>query len=469
MNRISFPTAQTILIVLAAVAALLTWIIPAGNYDSLVYNKSNNTFSVISNANTTSLPANKETLYELQINIPLEKFTSGGIYKPISIPNTYKRVASKPQSFFNFIQAPIKGIIEAADVIFLVLFIGGLVGIMNLTGAFNAGIFWLANALKGREFILIFLTTLLVAIGGTTFGFAEETLAFFPILIPVFIAAKYDALVGLACIFLGSTVGGMCSTTNPFATIIASDAAGINWTTGLNGRLIMFCICITICILYILRYAKRIKKDPTKSLIYNNREEINALFGISKTDNLKLNTRLRIILSVFASCFVIMIIGVTKLDWWFIEMTSVFLCGAILIAFIGKIKEANFVNAFIKGASDLLGVAFIIGIARGISILMNDGLISDTVLFYSSNLTDGMNPTLFVNSLFIIYNGLSFFIPSSSGLAVLTMPIISPLSDSMGIGRELIVNAYQFGNGLFNVINPTSLILASLGVVKNWI
>jgi len=229
----------------------------------------------------------------------------------------------------------------------------------------------------------------------------------------------------------------------------------------------MFIICVTISILYILRYAKKIKKDPTKSLIFDQKEAMESHFGhLSKGEIVLLTNKLKLILFVFASCFIIMIIGVALLDWWFLEMTSVFLVGAIAIGFIAKINESDFVNAFSKGAGELLGVAFIIGIARGVSILMDDGLISDTVLYNASALTEGMNKGVFANSLFFIYNGLSFFIPSSSGMAVLTMPIISPLADTVGIGREIIVNAYQYGQGLFAIINPTGLILASLAIVK---
>jgi len=467
MKKLNFPTAQTILLVIAAFVALLTWIIPAGKYDSLVYNKSDKTFIIQSKGKPRLIPANQKALDQLNIKIPLKNFTNGDIYKPISIPNTYKRVEAKPQGFLEFAQAPIKGIVQASDVIFLVLIIGGFIGIMNLTGAFDAGILWLSNALKGREYILIILTTTLVAIGGTTFGFAEETLAFIPILIPVFIAAKYDAMVAIACVFLGSSVGTMCSTTNPFATIIASDAAGINWTTGLYGRLIMLCVCVTVSILYILRYAKRVKKDPSKSIIFDQKEKIEFLFGNAKDAPLsKLSPKIRIILFLFITCFIVMIIGVSQLDWWFTDMTSVFLVGAILIGFVAKINETDFVNAFSKGAGELLGVAFIIGIARGISILMNDGFISDTVLSSTSSITEGMDKGLFVNALFFIYNGLSFFIPSSSGMAVLTMPIMSPLADTVGIGREIIVNTYQYGMGLFAIINPTGLILATLGIAK---
>ncbi|WP_298496524.1 YfcC family protein [uncultured Algibacter sp.] len=466
MKTIKFPTAQTILIIIAGLLALLTWIVPSGKYDSLSYNKLENTFTKTSLSESTKIDATQENLDLLEIKIPLEKFTNGDIWKPISIPNTYKQVEAKPQGVIAFIKSPIKGIIEGADIIFLVLIIGGLIGIINYTNAFDAGISWLAKTLKGYEYVLIILVTTLVAIGGTTFGLAEETIAFYPILIPIFLAAKYDAMVPLASIYIGSSIGTMCSTTNPFSSIIASDAAGINWTSGITGRFIMLSLGTLICILYIIRYAQRVKKDPTKSIIYNQKEAIEQHFGSTTNDSLKLTFRLRLILIIFILCFIIMIYGVSQLEWWFLEMTVVFLLGAIAIGIIGKIKEHTFVDVFVKGAGELLGVAIIIGIARGVTILMNDGQISDTLLYYASNATNGMNKGVFINAMLYIYGGLSFFIPSSSGMAVLTMPIMSPLADGVGIGREMIVNAYQYGMGLFAFINPTGLILASLAIVK---
>jgi len=465
MKKLKFPSAQTVLLIIAAFVALLTWIVPAGQFDRLAYNKEKNQFIITSQSVETVFTASQKTLDSLEIKIPLVKFTSGDIWKPISIPNTYKKQKSNPQGLIAFIKAPIKGIIQISDIMLLVLIIGGLIEIVNYTGAFGAGISWLSKTLEGKEYILVVVVTSLIALGGTTFGMAEETIPFFPILIPVFLAAKYDALVPVACIFIGSSIGTMISTTNPFSVIIASDAAGINWTTGMNGRVIFLLISLTICTLYILRYAKRVKKDPTKSLIYNQLDEIHKLFPITSKP-LKLTGELRLILFVFISCFVIMVYGVTKLDWWFIEMTSVFFAGAIIIGFIAKIKEGVFVSTFVKGATSLLGVAFIIGIARGVTILMEDGLISDTLLYYSSHLTNGMNKGVFINALFLIYNGLSFFISSSSGMAVLTMPIMAPLADGVGLGREAIVNAYQFGMGLFAFINPTGLILATLAIAK---
>jgi uncharacterized ion transporter superfamily protein YfcC len=467
LKKLKFPTAQTILILIAALVTLLTWLIPAGKYDSLEYQTSNQMFIIKAIDKTIELPATQKTLQDLNIKIPIEKFINGDIYKPIGIPYTYKELKSQPQGFAALVKSPIKGIIAASDIIFLVLIIGGLIGIMNRTGAFDAGISWIADTLKGREYILIILVTTLIAAGGTTFGLAEETMAFYPILIPVFLAAKYDAMVGLACIFLGSGIGSMCSTINPFATIIASDAAGINWTTGFYNRLIMLGVCLIITIIYILRYAKRVKDDPSKSLIFDQKEELEKHFGLQHINTTtKFTNRLRLITVVFSLCFIVMIIGVSFLDWWFVEMTATFLVGAIIIGFIGKINESDFVETFAKGAAELLSVAFIIGIARGVTILMEDGLISDTILYHASTFTEGMNKGVFTNVMLFIYGGLSFFMPSSSGMAVLTMPIMSPLADTVNIGRETIVDTYLYGMGLFYLINPTSLILAALAIVK---
>ena len=464
--KFKFPSAQTILFIIAGLVAIMTWLVPAGKYDSLTYNTNSQKFERVGMGNTTELAATQATLDELGIKIPLEKFTSGSIYKAIGIPNTYKEVDANPQGVAAFLQSPVKGIIAAADIIFLVLIIGGLIGIMNSTGSFDAGISRLASALRGREYVLIILVTTLVAIGGTTFGLAEETMAFYPILIPVFIAARYDAIVGLASVFLGSAIGTMCSTTNPFSAIIASDAAGINWTTGLNGRAFMLALCLLITIIYIMRYAKKVKADPSTSIVYDQKEELESKFGYDDSKQIELTGRHKLMLTVFTLCFVIMIIGVSMLDWWYVEMTTVFVVGSILIGFLARLKESDFIAAFAKGAGDLLSVAFIIGIARGVSIIMDDGQISDTMLHYASGITEGMNKGIFANVMMVVYSGLSFFIPSSSGMAVLTMPVMSPLADTVGVGREVVVNCYQYGMGLFYLINPTGLILASLAVVN---
>lgn len=288
--------------------------------------------------------------------------------------------------------SPIKGIIEASDIIFLVLILGGLIGVMNASGSFTAGIAWLSKFLKNREYLLIVFTTFLVAIGGTTFSFGEEAIPLYLILVPVFMAAGYDAIVGFACVFLGSCVGIMCFTISPFMTIIASDAAVIVWTTGLYGRLAMFIICVGITIIYILRYASKVKKNPSASIVYADKAMLEEYLGLNAEKEIApLNSQRILILLIFMSCFALMIFGVSILDWWFVEITTLFLCTTVLIGIIARMKETTFLETFMKGAGELLGVAFIIGIARGVSILMQDGMINDTILYFSASLTDGLN------------------------------------------------------------------------------
>ena len=185
------------------------------------------------------------------------------------------------------------------DVILFVLIIGGFIGIINRSGAFDAGIQWLARSMKGREKWLIIIICSLIALGGTTFGLAEETIAFYPILVPIFLATRYDAMVALATIYIGSAIGTMASTVNPFSAIIASDAAGINWTSGLDGRLIMLVVGLIICLWYIIRYAENVKKNPSASIIFDQKEEIDELFKKDDTKQIAFTTQTSIILLFF--------------------------------------------------------------------------------------------------------------------------------------------------------------------------
>lgn len=467
MPRINFPTAQTVLIILTFLVAILTWLIPSGEFERLSYDAKSKSFTQSGPGGIEQYPGTQETLDSLGIKIALEKFSQGAINKPVSIPGTYRKVTAQPQGIREAFQAPIRGTMEAVDVILFILILGGCIGVVYKSGAFDKGIASLSKALHGREALLIIAITSLIALGGTTFGLGEETIAFYPILVPVFLAVGYDAMVAVACLYIGSNVGILASTVNPFATIIASNAAGVNWTDGLEGRIVLLILGLIVSIAYIIRYANRVKKDPSKSLIYKQKQEIEALFSYSDPQVKEgSNISTNLILLVFTSCFVVMIYGVSSLDWWFTEMATVFLVGAILIGFIARLGEKTFVESFITGAGDLLGVALIIGLARGINILMTEGLISDTILYYLSSWVKEIPAAIFVNIMLFINAGLDFFIPSTSGKAVLTMPIFAPLADVIGIGREQIVNAYQCGQGLFAMINPTNLILASLAMVK---
>jgi len=467
MLKISFPTAHTVLLLIAAIVALMTWLIPAGKYQTLKYDADQKVFlHQKSDTQTVALPAVQSTLDQLGIKTDIQKFTGGGIKKPVGIPGTYYRLESQPQGFLAWVQSPLKGIAGAFDVILFVLILGGFIGLLQSMGAFDAGIKWLALRLKGRERLLIYVITGLIALGGTTFGLAEETIGFYPILVPVFLAAGYDAITALACIYIGSSIGTMISVVNPFSVIIASNAAGINWTSGQMSRIAFLVLGTSICIWYILRYAEKVRKNPEYSLIFKQKAAIEALFLRNEgVQTVSLDGRIRLSLIIALLCFVVMIVGVSRLDWWFMEMTTVFFTGSLLLFLISKIKEKTFVEAFIRGANELLSVALIIGIARGVTIIMEEGSISDTLLFYASNLVEGMHKGLFITVMMGMFGVLSFFVPSSSGLAVLSMPIMAPLADVVGAPRSAVVDAYMYGMGLMAFITPTGLILPSLTMV----
>ncbi|MGG5461547.1 YfcC family protein [Clostridium sp. B9] len=466
-KKFTFPTAFTVLFIVLILSAILTYLIPAGSYSKLSYSQPDKVFVITNPKGETSKEvATQETLDKLGVKIGLNKFTDGSINKPIAIPNTYEKVPQNPQGISEIIEAPIKGTYDTIDIIMFVLIIGGVIGILNATGAFNAGIASLSRITKGREYLLIILLNILIALGGTTFGLAEETIALYPILLPIFLAAGYDAIVCIATIYMGSSIGTMFSTVNPFSSVIASNAAGINFTEGLNFRLIGLVIATLITLLYIIKYANKIKKDPSKSLIFDQKDEIeNKFLHESAKDVPEFTFRLKLMLLIFAASFVIMIYGVYSLDWWFTEMTALFLVVGILLGFISGLGEKKFVNEFVAGAADLVGVALVIGVARSINLILENGKISDTLLYFFSNGIQGMDKNIFIILMLIVFIILGFFIPSSSGLAVLSIPIMAPLADTVGLPRDVIISSYQFGQGLISFITPTGLILATLAMV----
>ena len=351
------PSAYSILFALIVIMAIATWIVPAG-------------------------------VYEL---------TKDGS----PIPGTYHGVDSHPARILvDSLTAPINGLygIEdskgtisyyndgtlfgAIDVALFILVIGGFLGITMRTGAIQNGIGKLVEKLQGRERWMIPILMIVFAIGGSTFGMAEESLAFYALVITVMIAAGYDALVGAAVVLLGCGIGTFGSTINPFATGIASGFAGVSISDGLVLRLVMLVVGLAIGIFFVLRYADRVKADPSRSVIASLRADNELRFKAGETTS-DLTGRQKLILVVFGLAFLVMMYGVIPWEdlnvpfptlwWWFPEMTASFLLFSIIIGLIGGLSEETLTGAFVDGARDLLGVALIIGIARGITVVMNNG------------------------------------------------------------------------------------------------
>lgn len=433
-RRFRFPTAFTILFGLIVFVAVLTWIIPAGQY---------------------------------------ERVSNPELGRDVPVAGTYAETDSNPQGVFDVIMAPIAGLYDPAtnqanaiDVALFVLIIGGFIGVVASTGAINAGIGRAMTRMRGREKWMIPTLMGLFAFGGTTYGMAEETLAFYMLLIPVMIAARYDALTAVAIILLGAGVGVLGSTVNAFATVIASDAAGVPFTQGIVLRLVILGLCWLACVIYVMRYAERVRLDPTQSLVYDRKAENEAHFLSADQDQQVEFTALhKIVLIIFALTFGVMVWGVLMGGWWMGEMSGLFLASAILVGLVAWQGEAKFVDAFLGGARDLLGVALIIGLARGIVVIMDAGMITDTILHWAERSVAGLGEIAFINVMYWIQVMMSFFVPSSSGLAVLSMPIMAPVADFAGVGRDLVVTAYQSANGLVNLINPTfAVVMGALAI-----
>ena len=421
MKKFRMPTAYTILFALLVAVAVATWLIPAGAYTRI-----------------DDLP----------------------------VAGSYHEVPRQGQGIGDIILASFRGFFDAVDIAVFILMVGGFLGVVMKTGAIDAGVAGVVKILGGREILLIPVLMVLFSLGGTSFGMWEETMAFFPLLIPVFVAAGYDTLVGIAVVLLGSGAGVIAGTVNPFATGIASGFAGVSLGDGLVLRLLMLVVCDAVAIAYVMRYAMRVKHHPERSLVADVTHD-NTL----RTDGEVpvLDRRRKVVLILFALVFLIMIYAVIPFDeiglslptfgWWFDELGGLFLVGGVVVGLFYGLGEERTIEAFVSGAADLLGVAFIIGISRGITVLMNDGAITDTVLYWGEQALEGASSLAFILLVYLIYLPLSVLIPSSSGLATLSVPILAPLGRFAGIGGELIVTAFQAASGLVNLITPTAAVV----------
>lgn len=438
--KIKMPSAYSILFLIIIFVAILTWIVPAGQYD----------------------------------------YVDPEAAKKEPIPDTYHSVEPNKQGVWDVVMAPIEGFYDAKDVALFVIVIGGFLGVIMKTGAIDAGIAKVTRSLKGNEKWMIPILMILFGLGGTSFGMAEETIAFYPLLLPVFIAAGYDTLTAVSVILLGAGAGVLGATVNPFATGIASGFAGISLGQGIGLRLLILGAGELAAIIFVMRYAKKVKKDPSKSLVYDMKDENEKYFLSQKEENEfpELTGNRILILILFALTFLIMIYGVIPFEdlkitaiptfwWWFGELTALFLVSSIIIGLVAGMGEKELISSFVAGARDLLGVGLIVGLSRGITIVMNSGNITDTVLNLGERTLADTGSIAFAVLTYIFYIPLSFLIPSTSGLATLSMPIMAPLGDFANVARDIVITAYQSASGIVNLITPTSaVVMGGLAIAK---
>ncbi len=433
--------AFTILLILIAVMAALTWVLPPGKY---IYLENTN-----------------------------------GVMSPIA--GSYLSAEKNPQGILDILRAPIEGIYDAVDVIVYIMMIGAFLGVVMEAGALDSAIIMLVNKLRGREAILIIALTFFFGLGGTTYGMGEETIAFYPLIVPIVMASGYDTLTAVSIILLGSATGCLASTVNPFATGIASAFAQISLGQGLPLRFAMFVVLIVAAIVYTLIYATRVKSNPERSLVYDSREEDTRYFlsgGDEGLSSFTMSGRVRAASIVFVLTFAFMIFAlipfkdfginfIPTLGWSFTELSIYFLFMSIVMGIVAGLNQKEIIDSMMGGIGDIMMVALIIGVSRGITYIMDSGNITATVLHYGESSVVHFGRLPFTLISYVLFMPLSFLIPSTSGLAALVMPIFAPLADFAGVGRQVVVTAYQSASGFMNLITPTSgIVVGGLAMAR---
>lgn len=412
--------AFVLLFFIMVVCAVLTYIMPAGKYDRIEKNG-----------------------------------------RTLVVPDSFHFIDASPVGFFDIFKSVHSGMVNGAGIMFFVLIIGGAFGILKVTGTLDALIHTLTKKLADRELLLIPVIMLFFSIGGTLMGMAEETIVYIAIITPLTIALKLDAIVGLAIVLLSSNIGFMSAVLNPFNIGVAQSIAELPAFSGIKLRIILLSTLYVVGVLYVLRYARKIKSSPELRYIGNLSENVIAKSQVA----IQLTTRHKWILGVFLSNFVVLVFGVIRYGWYIPEIAALFLLFGIIIGIIGKLTPNTIANSFIEGAKELTAGALLIGLTQAILVIIRDGAIIDSILYYAVLLIGDLPPTLNAIGMFIVQLLLNFFVPSGSGQAALTMPIMAPLSDLVGVTRQTAVLAFQLGDGISNMIFPTSgILLAGLAV-----
>lgn len=389
-------------------------------------------------------------------------------------------------SFSQFIMAAPKGFVDAIDVCVFVLCIGGFLGVVAETGALDAGIAAIVKKMGGNELMLIPVLMLIFSLGGTSYGMCEETMAFYALIVGTMMVAGFDAMVGCATIMLGAGVGCLGSTVNPFAVGAAADALKgvgikVNQSILIGLGAVLWLSSLIIAIIFVMRYAKKVKSEGRTILSAAEKAASEAEYLSGKTsEDVNMTGSQKVALTLFGLSFVIMImslipwgsfginmpaatgtwlVGLPWGDWYFQELQAWFVVMAIIIAIVSRIPERDFVKFFINGAADMMSVVLVIAVSRGISILMTETGLDMYVLNNAAKALEGVNTTVFTAGSYVVYIGLSFLIPSTSGLAAASMPTFGALTHKIGLSPEVMIMIYCSACGVVNLVTPTSAVV----------
>ncbi len=416
--KLRLPNTYVLLVSLLALIALSTWVVPGGKFETTV--------------------------------------VAG---KTLVVPGSYHLVEARPQGLTALLTAPIKGFVEAALIIGFVLIVGGAFSVLQKTEAIDSMIKSVARAHSRSAWVraaVIPVFVSLFALGGATFGMAEEAIPFVMIFIPLALALRLDTLTGMTIPFVGSQIGFATAFLNPFNVGVAQGIAGVPMFSGIGYRAICWAVATAITIGFLQWWAARIRRTPELSPTFALDQERRKTLDLASFEQFAgMTGRHKLVLWLFAATLVGMIFGVVRFGWYIEEIAALFLVMALAVGLVGRLSADELTAAFLHGAKDLVGTALVIALAKGTVILMRDGQIIDTLLNALAPLVASDSPVFAAQKMFVIQSVINFFIHSGTGQAALTMPIMAPLADLVGITRQTAILAFQFGE-LATAIIPTS-------------
>lgn len=439
IKQFKVPHVYAIIFALMVIFAVLTWIVPSGSYQRQEVNGREVTVA---------------GTYEQSEKTYIDEETGDEV--------------DLRQGVFDVLQAPTRGIQEAIEVVAFILIVGGSFQVITKTGAITSGMGRVVRRFKNKDILIIPIAMVLFALGGTSFGMAEETLPFFAIFMPIMMAMGFDSMTAFMVVFVGARTGYIASTINPSNVLIAQGILGIQGNPQLWLRMIAWVVLTAVAITWVVLYARRVKKNPESSITFEDDIAKKVEFAADESARDAVFTgRQKGVLAVFIAGMCLIIWGLVTQGWYMNEISAVFLAMGLLAGVIAGFSQDVIAQEFVAGIADFAFSAIVVGLARGILVIASDGMIIDTILNALATGLGGIPAVLFTTLLYAVENLLAILVPSSSGLAALTAPIFGPLTELMGLNPEAAVWALSMGSATMSLICPTSAILvAGLGVCK---
>jgi uncharacterized ion transporter superfamily protein YfcC len=388
---------------------------------------------------------------------PARSMVVAGTYEPVTAEDS---VTLPPWYFLIGIT---KGLADAQDIIFLIFIVGGVIEVLRRTGAIDAALHGAVEKLGHSPWILILGCFAMFSLGSFTIGMGEEYVPLIPIIVTMSLAMRMDAVVAMGMVWIPYGIGWGCAGINPFGVLIAQNIAGVPLTSGWGFRLIMMVAFLAVSFHHLYRYARRVQRDPSRSLV----ADIDYSSGFEPPQDIQMTGARLAVLAVFLLGIAFFVYGAAEFGWYISELNAVFFAIGLLGAAIARMSPGETSRTFLEGAAQMTAPALIVGFARAIAVVLEDGQIIDSVVHGIAGLLEGMPAEVSAIGMLVVQSLCNLFIPSGSGQAFVTMPIMSPLATLTGVPQQTAVLAFQFGDGFTNMIVPTSaLVVGALALGK---